>query len=416
MRRLPLSLKIFRRFVFRSIRWATVTLLSLLFLPFWFLERLIPRKKTLWVFGSFAGRGFTDNSRSFFEYMQENHPEIDCVWITKSRDICSLLRSHGLKCEMAYSPKGWFLQLFAGAFFNDHGNGDYNCHALNGAKIVSLWHGMPMKKMGVLYDEYLIEKKFLLFRTRLYWILFPWIRNNFSLVPVLSEFFIPCLQTAFGNPFGKPMSEERFQVLGLPRNDDLLSHGRNLFVEKIRGEFPQCTIIFYLPTFRLAMYTDEPFNPFCAQFGFDEKEFSSFLERNNLVFLYKPHPYETFRCDSKNPRFKALGESDVLNLYEFLADVDILLTDYSSVYFDFKITGKPVALLPFDFESYVSIRGLFFDYWTEISDFKAKSWRELYSGFEEGKVIASDEKKFNTFFDSSSSERIFDSVKRLLKI
>ena len=414
MRGVPVH--VFKSLVFRAIRRAAVTLISILFLPLWFSERLIPRKKTLWVFGSFDGKGFTDNSRSFFEYMQKNHSEIKCAWITRSRDVCSLLRSYGFKCEMAYSLKGWLLQLFAGAFFNDHGNGDYNYHALNGAKIVSLWHGMPMKKMGVLYDEYLMGKKFLLFRTRLSWVLFPWRRKNFSLVPVLSEFFIPYLQASFGNPFGKPMDKERFQVLGLPRNDALLSHGKNLFVEKIRGEFPQSTVVFYLPTFRLAMYTDEPFNPFCPQFGFDEKEFSSFLERNNLVFLYKPHPYETFRCDSKIPRFKALSEGDVLNLYEFLADVDVLLTDYSSVYFDFKITGKPVALLPFDFESYVSIRGLFFDYWNEIPDFKAKSWGEFYSGFEEGKIVATDEKKFNRFVDASSSERVFDSVKRLLKI
>ena len=47
--------------------------------------------------------------------------------------------------------------------------------------------------------------------------------------------------------------------------------------------------------------------------------------------------------------------------YEFLNCVDVLISDYSSVFFDFSITKKPIVLFMYDYEEYMSDRGTYFD-------------------------------------------------------
>ncbi len=100
-----------------------------------------------------------------------------------------------------------------------------------------------------------------------------------------------------------------------------------------------------MPTYR---YGDE-INPILKE---DLKEINQKLVDNNVIFHIKPH-------------FASLSEWEIIDnfsnfiiidakedVYESLLTTDLLVTDYSSVFFDFLLTNKPVLFFPYDLEKY----------------------------------------------------------------
>ena len=97
-----------------------------------------------------------------------------------------------------------------------------------------------------------------------------------------------------------------------------------------------------MPTFRNSSWTKKPFNCFSAEYSFDKEKFASVLSDNNLVFVYKPHFYdlEFIKNINISDRFVLIDDDSYDELYNFIGLCDVLITDYSSIYFDFIITKK----------------------------------------------------------------------------
>lgn len=97
------------------------------------------------------------------------------------------------------------------------------------------------------------------------------------------------------------------------------------------------------------------------------KEISSVLEKNNAYAVLKPHPSECLSafqsCDTD--RFRIITDDflaeNKLRLYELLSGADALITDYSSVLYDFLLCDRPIAVTTDDAESYKNSRGFAFD-------------------------------------------------------
>ncbi len=67
-----------------------------------------------------------------------------------------------------------------------------------------------------------------------------------------------------------------------------------------------------------------------------------------------------------------------IDLYEILPDVDVLITDYSSIYFDFLLLDRPIVFINNDIKEYINARGLLlnpYDFWTP--GFKVDTQRDL---------------------------------------
>lgn len=396
-------------FVWKIIKNIPDLILNFLFIPIWNLCGLFKRNKSLWIFSSWFGKKYNDSSRIFFEYVNKNHPEINAVWISRDKKIVRNLRSKGFKAEKANSLKAMWLAFRAGRIFSTSGK-EFFWGFTKGAVFMELWHGMPLKKIG--FDDSVskgngtflhnlsveMNKKFF------HWKDFIYMKNFWTLTS--SDFFSPFLQSAFNLP------KERILPAGLPRTDALFFNIKENLIEKIRGEFPGCKIIFYMPTFRTGVWTGKPFEPFSADYGFDSKEFSEFLEKENIVFLYKPH-FIDLQLGQKEclcRRFVFINDDSYDELYNFAGQVDILATDYSSIYFDFIATKKPVILLPFDLQEYLKTsRAHYFNY-SEIEGAKAENWQKFYKIIEDKLYMPVSEetrKKFAEYVDGKSCERLW---------
>ncbi len=401
--------------IFKAMRLLIKLILSCLFLPVWWLCGLFPRNKKLWIFSAWFGQKYSDNSRAMFEYVLKNHPEINCVWITKDKTLVAKLIAQNKNAVYSKSLKCMLLTLRASTLFTTTG-GEFFYGFCNGIKHYALWHGMPLKK--ILYDDSFsgqIKKSKIgrvindisvaLNKNLFQWRSFHYLPNTYTITN--SSFFRPFLKSAF------LFDDSKILNTGSPRLDVLFNSRAEPFLENIRKKFPDSKIILYMPTFRTGAWTKEPFDPFNEKYGFDAEKFELTLENQRNVVLYKPHFYDATLLHHRNgnSRFLMISDNDFDELYNFVAQVDVLITDYSSIYFDFIVTRKPVILAPFDLEEYLqTARGHYFDYNTEIEGVKAHNWNELLEILEnENYAPVSDEKikQFAEFVDGKSAEKIF---------
>ena len=230
-----------------------------------------------------------------------------------------------------------------------------------------------------------------------------------------SDFFTPFFRTAFNLP------KEKILLTGYPRNDVLFSNEQEPLIKDINIRFNNPRKIIYLPTWRDSLYNKgKSFNPFNS-YGFNISVFSDILEKTNSIFLYKGHNFESKHFNvTGSERFLNLDNSKYSDLYKLIKDIDILITDYSSVYFDFILTGKPVILAPFDFQTYTTLsRPLYYDYYKEIEGIKAFNWIELFEILKDNSyynISNQTIKKFHHYIDNLSSKRVTEISKQLLEV
>ena len=384
---------------------------GLLSLPAWWMQRLGRRDPALWVFGAWYGNLYNDNSRAMFEWVVANHPEITAVWITDSPEVYKDLSSQGLRVAYKSSREGRRLCRRSSLAFVSTAASDVCHRQLNGCKIVMLWHGCPIKLIGNDARRFMVKntvwKRIKTFVRRL---VLPWEFIRYDMVCSLSEFFSPIFCSAFGI---KPQVNA---ITGLPRNDALFSGGDHLSA-MIEARWKGSTKIVYMPTFRDTVTGEGlAFNPF-EGYGFDADRLGEILEKNNMVFIYKGHYYDLQRGSSLfhalSDRFLCISDRDYDDLYHFLGGTDILITDYSSVFFDYIITGKKVILAPFDYDEYIHVsRPFYFDY-SLMEATRAKDWNAICEILSQGEAAPAPQaciSRFNAFTDADSRSRVYGEV------
>ncbi len=381
----------------------------ILFRPIWWLERIVPRNKNIWVFGAWYGQKYSDNSKWLYEYVLEHNPEIKAIWITKNRDVYKSLRMQNKPVFLNYSIAGIWWCLKANYAFLTSGINDINHYFTNGIKQIWLWHGMPLKKILNTADEWLSVSKR---HKRISKLLNPYQYFKPYATISSSNFFNKFLMDSFGLP------ENKILKTGLPRCDAFFTNIKEQLIINLKDKFNNAKVILYMPTFRMTSELNGlPFNPFDSKFKFVQTEFLSFLERENLIFLYKPHFVDSgISINLKSERFKMLDDTQFNDLYILLNSIDMLATDYSSVFFDFIPTKKPIILLPFDYDDYLKkSRSHFFNMFEEMTGIVCKDWNDFYN-IMEGELISyfdfSKNNKFSDFLDGKSCEKLMLEIKK----
>lgn len=376
----------------------------------WYLQRLIPRNKNRWIFGAWFGERYSDNSRSIYEYVLNNHPEIDALWVTKNEDVYNRLKAENKPVAMLSSSEAKRHAATSKVAFITVADKEVNGLYLNGAKMVWLWHGMPMKYIEADERRFVEGDRFdhptLLRRIKMLY--HPYLKKHVDCVLTTGEFFNPIFESSF------QVGPEKVWNDGYPRNDELFSKEQDAIVAQYREHYPNAKFIIYMPTHRLHGLSGKPFSPFEGN-GFEPEKLFKLLEEKDYVFFYKGHFYDSgASVKLSHPRFVDVTHSSMDVLYRFVKDMDILITDYSSIYFDYLLLKKPIVLTPFDYEEYIkSERPLYFDYFS-LEAPKANNWDELISILEGDLKDPSDEEvsKYLSHTDGNSSERIFNHIQK----
>ena len=138
--------------------------------------------------------------------------------------------------------------------------------------------------------------------------------------------------------------------MGIDKKDCIIAsypRTENLFNKNAKKINYHTFNIFYLPTLR----GKKERNPFL---DVDLVRLNETFSDNNIMFLLKPHPASigewAFMQGLSN--FQILDAST--DVYDILITTDLLITDYSSVHFDYMLTGKAILFFPYDYEEYIN--------------------------------------------------------------
>jgi CDP-glycerol glycerophosphotransferase (TagB/SpsB family) len=341
----------------------------------YFVSFLFPRDKKIWVFGSWDGTVFCDNTKYFFLYISNKmKKEIRPIWLSKNKKLVQELNSKGYDSYYTYSFLGIFYLLRAKWIVLDH-NGVGTEHPLifwlrGGAKVLQLYHGTPLKKIGYDAQSTMYNKKFV-FLSRFF---LPWLYfNKNTYVASPSKFFVPIFSSAFN------LDKKDIFVTGHARTDILFKEINNYEIAlnlKILEELitkkigDKNKIILYAPTFRDAR------GNILQDANFDLDKLDKFLISNNCYFIIKHH--QAGESIKKLDLKRIIVLPNDFDLYPLLKYVDILINDYSSVFFDFLLLNRPIIFFPFDLKKYLSNdRELYFDYDDFVPGPKAHNFKEL---------------------------------------
>lgn len=351
------------KFVYFSAKWLIKQ--GILALNF-----IIPKDPNSFIFMSFPD--FSGNAKTMYEYLLHISPDYKLVWLVYERTSLKQLLRYGVKCYYIRSIKGLMTWLRSRFIISSTGIlSTKSCRQIG----INLWHGMPLKAMGFIDKS---TKKSELKKIK------SWHKKADLLIST-STIMKNALSTCFN------INPRKIIITGQPRNDKLFSpHAKDLLASLLNVDITHYRkIILFVPTFRGRSLREVEKrkikdNNFLQLKDFDSETFERFLLNNNILFLLKFHPFEEDTIESKKmslPQNVILIRSHnfirkFLDLYDILEGIDILITDYSSIYFDFLLLNRPILFIPIDLEEYRKKRGFAlepYEFWTpgpKITSFK----------------------------------------------
>lgn len=370
----------------------------------------------LWIFGEWFGERCCDNCLYFANYLATNHPDIKLVWISKKGTNLSLLDKR-VECVIFDSSEASSYLKKAGVVLVSNGSNDISLRfksCYSGALIVNLWHGVPWKKIHYDMPFNCLHLLYIKYRTKLF-------EGNVYLS--LSEEFTKVLRSAFG------CKESNIIKSGYPRNkvfyDKILvkefKHNLVEYLKSINVKCEDSTIILtYMPTFR-----DNQHDCFSFESIIDNDNLQGILKQHDAIILQKSHFVSVHR---KTYETKGEGRLVLLKDYpsqELLASSDILITDYSSCFFDYLLLDRPIIHYLYDYDYYANDdRGIYYPKEDVVGGDVATTVEELERSIEENlsnpnRKQQLREKRRNSFLQYESShscDTIYSEITSRLKI
>ncbi|MDP3950451.1 CDP-glycerol glycerophosphotransferase family protein [Microbacterium sp.] len=379
--------------------------------------RLVPRGHR-WVFG--CGAGIGDGALALWQLAQaEGH---DAVWLTSSARERTDAAALGIRTISKSSLRGWWATARAGVLVVTHGLGDVNRYAVAGGIVVQLWHGIPLKRIGLDSPATTqvpnVPGAGLL--RRVVGLLYRRTAQRIRMLPAASDRSRGRLESAFA------LGDARVVVTGEPRVD-VLSAGTDeerrqtasaLLIEAT-GSIPEgARILLYAPTWRDG--ADDVAVPTAAEWV----RIIALLEAQNAVLFVRSHPLGAGAYQPPLPsrRVRMLGSDLVADVTPALPGIDALITDYSSLAYDVGLLRMPVLYLAPDAEEYARTRGFYGRYEDVAGSDAAKDWAALLAQLEllltdDGVFTARSERsstlsaQMHAYRDGHNSRRVYQAIR-----
>ncbi len=298
------------------------------------------RKKVVFISKGFVGA----NNKALYLYCVKNG--IETTILTDNNKQIDELKKHDLPCEILDTKEADYEIAIAKYIIFDQGNYTYLPPLHSDQKTLQLWHGVGLKKMN-------------------------------RLEHITYDYFISTSKWTNETNFEHIFSAKEFLNLGYPRNDifyrdedelDLLFCDRKIY-DLAKNSSKK--VMLYMPTHR-ENRTD---------LNLDLARLEQKLQQVDAILILKLHPFvlEHYKS-SKKMEFSHIYSHDAHgDIYPILKYVDTLISDYSSVVYDFLLLDKRVIFYNYDIAEYTKNVPLLFDYDEFSSGEKAKDQDGLES-------------------------------------
>lgn len=256
---------------------------------------------------------------------------------------------------------------------------------------IQTWHGTPLKKLGVDIDEVSMPGT----NTNVY-------KKNFTYEASRWDYLIAPNQYSkeiFARAFN---FNNKFLDISYPRNDILFQHAKD--TKKINNTkmnilgTDKGRVILYAPTWRDDYFISKGNYKFFMPFSLEKV--MEHLNEDDILII-RPHYLVGDSIDIRGyeKNIRICIDEDINELYLIS---DLLITDYSSVMFDYAVLKRPMLFYAYDMEHYAkNLRGFYFDYQDvpgPIVEKEADFYQKLSEFNSEG-IFMGYENKFDNFYN-----------------
>ncbi|MFC4620435.1 CDP-glycerol glycerophosphotransferase family protein [Camelliibacillus cellulosilyticus] len=353
------------------------------------------KKKTTFVLS------FKQNGWFIYNQIKKQQIPDDLVFLCKN-DIDLQLEDAKIIGLETINPIDWIKSIYHLATSNnviiDNYYGFLSAIAFKkDVQCIQLWHAagaiktFGLKDRSVSYRPKRAQKRFME------------VYSKFNKIVVGSEAMANIFIEAFNLP------PERILRTGVPRTD--LFYDKKMqkgIIERLERQIPDLgdkKVILYAPTYR-----DEALDSF--DLHLDLEKMAQELAGEYIVLL-RLHPAIKGKWNDagKYPKF-VYDYSDYPDINELLLITDVLITDYSSIPYEFALLNKPMIFYPYDLDDYQKSRGLWRDYSHSIPGPIVYSTDEIIKWIKQGqfdlKKIEAFAKKWNEYSSGHSSQFLID--------
>lgn len=334
---------------------------------FSFLGKWIPKNKNIIIFESFLGKQFSDNPRAIYEYLKKYYSTYTLIW-SVDREAVHKFQKMDIKFARRFSLK-WLFLMNRSKYWVSNSRMPLWIPKPQNTIYLQTWHGTPLKKLANDMEQVLMPGT----DTASY-------KQNFLYEAKKWDYLISA------NPYSTNIFKSAFQFnkeileTGYPRNDYLINCNTAEEIKEIKNKshLPHDKkIILYAPTWRDNEFYGK------GRYKFDipmdltrmKKELSS-----DYIILLRMHYLIAENIDLTGLEDFVYDFSDYEDIRELYLISDVLITDYSSVFFDYAILKRPIYFYTYDLDEYRdSLRGFYLDFENEVPGPIIKTTEELLS-------------------------------------
>ncbi|GAB2484991.1 CDP-glycerol glycerophosphotransferase family protein [Nocardiopsis aegyptia] len=305
-------------------------------------QRALPLREAVF-YNSFGGKQYSDSPRAIHEELVRRGLDVEHLWSVNDQQVPL---PPGVT-PVEWRSREWYAALARSRYVvTNVGIGDWFVRR-EGQVIAQTWHGTPLKKIGA---DLLGTPK----ANRAYIASLPERSRQWDFFVSPNAFTTPIMRRAF-------RCEAEILESGYPRNDVFHAPDREERARRTRellGIPEGKKVVLYAPTWR----DDQRYDG--TRFKLDLRIDLEAAQRDlgeDHVLLFRKHPKVLDSIPGAGQGFvwDVSKYPDIADLYLI---TDVLITDYSSVFFDFAHSGRPMLFFTYDLEHYRdTLRGFYFD-------------------------------------------------------
>lgn len=360
-----------------------------------------PVKKNYVVFESFLGKQYSDNPRAIYEYMLVHYPNYKLYW-SVDRKFIDQFKKYQVNILKRFSLK-WVFIMARSKYWIINSRLPLWLAKPNHTVYLQTWHGTPLKKLALDMDEVHMADT----DTERYKESFARSTSKWDFLISPNKYSTEIFKRAF--QFNKEIIES-----GYPRNDYLIlnNHENKILELKKKYKIPlDKKVLLYAPTWRDNQYYKK--GRYSFKVDLDLETLQQELA-DEYILIIRMHYLIAENLDLKKYCGFIYDFSSHEDIRELYLISDLLITDYSSVFFDYANLKRPMIFYVYDIDSYRDeLRGFYFDLEKEAPGPLVKTTDNL---IEHIKALTTEEfhynKKFHQEFceleDGRATERVLD--------
>ncbi|HIW71885.1 MAG TPA: CDP-glycerol glycerophosphotransferase family protein [Candidatus Levilactobacillus faecigallinarum] len=340
------------------------------------------------IFESFGGRQVSDSPYAIYQLFKQLYPGFRFIW-SIDRSQKKFCKDNGIAYIVRRTAK-WVRTLEKATFWISNARFPAWVKKPSYVTYIQTWHGTPLKKLGLDIENVSMPGT----TTTKYHANFVKEANRWDALVSPNDYSTQIFRSAFG-------FNNQVLKVGYPRNDELInSSAEDIVALKQEMGIPlDKKVVLYAPTYRDNQFAEKGKYTFELPFSLDD--FKK-LYGDDAVLVLRMHYLISNALDISGYEDFVYDFSNHPSISDLYLVSDMLITDYSSVFFDYAYLKRPIVFYPYDYHMYKDeLRGFYLDYEKDLPGEIAHDEDQLLQQIGEKLKTPdmSDNQKFMDFYD-----------------